>query len=371
MQKHVHRIYAVVLAAFVICGMPAAADSNLSKKRVELPYVPDAAAAERDYHSLLDEIEHLNAEEKASDCRSERFKQARESGTPWNFCRFFASFPPANQAATDENIKAIYGWAPVEAATDAAQQVERWQIQAANGTPYDCDGAVCSVIAKALPRGNGEDVLASCKVITGADGAAIGAPWHCMPVAILAGKSIWTKIVAGYTEIRNRTLGMPDFDLAVISRHSMPDVFSFLAGAETALSSPPLALSPKLERKGSEAATLFGTSQYAPSQVLEAYRPRLREMATVRIEAFGEKQNGLMLIKLSVSTTLLVNTLASTNPDDWHRPNPSQEGDYVKAVLASLRKYLEQSCRQSLWRTSNVITCELSKDAQLPDWALQ
>jgi hypothetical protein len=367
----VHKIYAGALAALMVCRLAGADDLNFSKKRFELSYTPDAAGADRDYHSLLDEIEHLTVEEKESDCRSERFRNAKESGTPWHSCRFFFPFPLADQAKTDENIKAIYGWAPTEAATDAAHQVERWREQADKGTPYGCDGAVCSVIARVLGRVNGEDVLAACKVITDASGATAGAPWHCVPIAIVARSSIWAKIVTGYTEIRSRTLGLPDFDLAVISRDAIQDISSFLAGAENALSSAPLSLSPKLEVKGAEVGTLFGTSQYVPSQVLQAYRPRLREMATVRVEAFGEKQNGLMYIRLSVSTTVLVNTLASTDPNDWHRPNPAQEGDYIKAVQANLKKYLDQSCRQPLWRTSQVITCGLSNDALLPAWALQ
>ncbi|MFZ0746122.1 MAG: hypothetical protein WAM85_17055 [Terracidiphilus sp.] len=366
-----HKLCAGAFAVLILYSLAVAADLNFSKRRIELPYTPDAASADRDYHSLLGEIEHLNAEEKESDCRSERFRNARESGTPWHSCRFFIPFPLADQVAVDENIKAIYSWAPAEAGTAAAQQVERWQVQADKGTPYECNGAVCSVIVRVLGHPNGEDVLAACKVIADANGAASGAPWHCVPIAIVARSSIWTKIVTGYTEIRNRTLGLPDFDLAVISRDSIPDVSSFLAGAENALSSAPLALSPKLEVKGTEVGTLFGTSQYVPSQVLQAYRPRLREMATVRVEAFGEKQNGLMYIRLSVSTTVLVNTLASTDPDDWHRPNPAQEGDYINAVQANLKKYLEQSCRQPLWRTSHVITCGLSNDAPLPAWALQ
>ena len=240
MQKHVHRLYAAALATLMICRLAGAADPNFSKKRFELSYTPDAASAARDYHSLLDEIDHLTAEEKESDCRFERFIHARESGVPWNSCRFFSPFPLAGQAAADDNIKAIYGWAPAET-TGAAQQVERWQAQADTGTPYDCDGTICSVIVRVLGRVNGEDVLAACKVITDAEGAPVGAPWHCAPIAIVAGSTVWTKIVTGYAEIRNRTLGLPDFDLAVISRDAISDVSSFLAGAENSLSSAPLA----------------------------------------------------------------------------------------------------------------------------------
>jgi hypothetical protein len=355
----------------MIFQLAGVADPKLSKKRFELSYTPDAVGADRDYHSLLDEIEHLTAGEKESDCRSERFIHARELGVPWNSCRFFSPFPLAEQAPADEHTKAIYGWAPVEASTGAMQQVRHWQAQADSGTPYECEGAVCTVIAKVLGRGNGENVLAACKVITDANAAPVGAPWHCVPIAIDAGSTIWMKIVTGYAEFHNRTLGLPDFDIAVISKDAIPDLSSFLAGAENSLSSAPLALSPKLEMKGTLVGTLFGTSQYVPSQVLQAYRPRLREIATVRVEAFGEKQNGLMNIRLSVSTTLLVNSLASTDPDDWHRPNPAQEGDYIQAVQANLKKYLEQSCQRPMWRTSHVITCGLPSDAPLPAWALQ
>lgn len=365
------KLYGGALAALMICGLAGAGDSNLSKKRFELSYAPDSLSADRDYHSLLDQIGHITSEENKADCRSEQFRQARESGVPWNYCRFFPPFPLAGQAAPDENIKAIYGWAPAQAATNSAQQVEHWQTEAEAGTPYECDDAVCSVIVRVLGHAKGEDVLASCKVITDANGAPAGAPWHCVPVAIVAGGSIWTKIVTGYAEINNRTLGLPDFDLAVISRGAIADISSFLAGAENSLSSAPLALNPKIEMKGTQVGTLFGTSQYVPSKVLEAYRPRLREMATVRVEAYGEKENGLTYIRLSISTTLLVNTLASTDPNDWHRPNPAQEGEYIKAVQANLKTYLGQSCQQSVWRTSRILTCGLPNDSPLPTWALQ
>jgi len=367
----VRKLYVGALATLMICRLASAADPNLSKKRFELSYTPDAASADRDYHSLLDEIEHLTTEGKRADCLSEQFRQERRSGVPWHSCRFFSPFPLAEQAEADENIKAAFGWAPAEAVTGAAQQVERWQALADAGTPFECDGAVCSVIARVLGRATGEDVLAACKVITDANGAPAGAPWRCMAIAIVAGNSIWTKTVTGYTEVQNRTLGLPDFDLAVISKDAISNVSSFLAGAENSLSSAPLALNPKMEMKGAQVGTLFGTSQYVPSMVLEAYRPRLREMATVRVEAFGEKQNGLMNIRLSVSTTLLVNSLASTDPNDWHRPNPSQEGDYIKAVQTNLKKYLQQSCQQPVWRTNRVVTCGLANDTPLPAWALQ
>ena len=366
-----HKLYAGALTAFMICRLAGAADPNLSIKRFELSYTPDAAGADRDYHSLLDQIEHLTAEEKQADCRSEQFRSARESRASWNSCRFFAPFPLADQAAADENIKVVYGWAPAEAVTGAEQQVERGQARANTGTLFECDGSICSVIVRVLGRVHEEDVLAACKVITDAKGEPAGAPWHCFRIAILTRNSIWIRIVTGYSEVRSRTLGLPDFDLAIVSKDPIPDLSSLLASAENSLRSAPLALSPKLEMKGTQVGTLFGTSQYVPSQVLEAYRPRLREMATVRVEAFGEKQNGLMCIRLSVSTTLLVNSLASTDPDDWHRPNPAQEGDYIKAVQANLKKYLERSCRQPMWRTSHVITCGLSNDAPLPAWALQ
>ena len=366
-----HKLYAGALAVLMTCRLAGAADPNLSKKRFELSYTPDAASADRDYHMLLDEIERLTAEETKADCRSEQFKRARESGVPWHSCRFFSPFPLANQAVANDDVKALYGWAPAEASTDVGLQIKNWQALADTGTPFECDGAVCSVIARVLGRAKGEDVLAACKVITDATGAVAGAPWHCAPIAIVAGNVIWTKIVTGYAEISNRTLGLPDFDLAVISRNAIPDISSFLAAAENSLSSAPLALSPKLEMKSAQVGTLFGTSQYVPSRVLDAYRPRLREMATVRVEAFGEKQNGLMNIRLSVTTTLLVNSLASTDPNDWHRPNPAQEADYIKAVEANLKKYLQQSCQQSVWRTNRVITCGVPNDSPLPAWALQ
>lgn len=365
------KIHAFILGVLLVYPLAKAHQQNLPESRFELPYLPDAASAERDYRSLLDDIAHLTAEQKPPDCRSDRFKHAIESGKPWHSCRFFSSFPEATQTAADKSANVLYGWAPAAAVADAIQHVARLQEQAGKGTLSACDGDVCEVVVKALDSTEGEEVLAACKAIRDAHDGVTGAPWQCVPVAIIAKGSIWIKIVTGYTEIGNRTLGLPDFDLAVISKDSIPEIPAFLANAENALSSAPLTLIPKLDVKGSGFGTLFGTSQYVPSQVLQAYRPRVREMATVSIEAFRANEQGLTCIRLSVSTNVLVNTLASTDPNDWHRPSPAQEGDYVKAVQANLKKYLEQSCHQPLWRTSHVITCGLANDAPLPAWALQ
>jgi hypothetical protein len=176
------------------------------------------------------------------------------------------------------------------------------------------------------------------------------------------------RVVTGLSEIETRDLGLPDFDLAIVARN-LPDVPTFLASVESALTAMPLTLNTKIRVMSPQVGTLFGSSQYVPSKVLESYRPRLREIATVRIEAFQEKSNETTAIRLSVSTDLLVNSLASTTPDDWHRPNPSQEDDYQKAVQTSLKRTLESSCKTPVWRSAQVLTCELPAHASLPAWA--
>jgi hypothetical protein len=361
------RVCGVLAIALTMCALLRGDDRNLSKKRFELVYTPDAAHARGEYRSLVAGIENLRGDEK--NCRSDWFKQARESGVGWKACRFFPPFPLASELAVDPTVQSWFGWAPVSEIPEAASAVQHWRELADKGVPYHCAGAICEVTIRALNRVQGEDVLAACKVI-GDENGTVGAPWDCTPYAIIAQDSVWAKIVSGYTEVQNRTLGLPDFDLAVISK-DLPNVPSFLAGTEVALSSSPLALTTKIETKSTRVGTLFGTSQYVPSQVLESYKPRLREIATVRVDAFEEKDGEISYVRLSVSTNLLVNTLASSDPNDWHRPNPPQEDDYVKAVQSNLKKYLERSCQQATWRSNRVLTCGLPNNTSLPVWALQ
>jgi hypothetical protein len=116
---------------------------------------------------------------------------------------------------------------------------------------------------------------------------------------------------------------------------------------------------------------LFGSSEYAVSKVLVNYRPRVRELATVRIDATEEGEDQLAVIRMNVSTTLLVNTLATVDPNDWHMPSPPQQRDYDKAVLDNLRKSLEKLCRQPSWKSDKVLACDLPVGTSLPDWALR
>ena len=146
------------------------------------------------------------------------------------------------------------------------------------------------------------------------DGHPSGAPWGCTPLAILGHEAVWVRIVTGLNQVETRALGLPDFDLAIIAL-SLPDVPTFLSALESALTASPLTLTPNIRASSPQVGTLFGTSQYVPSKVLELYRPRLREIATVRVAKHSSRDpETLLAIRLSISTDLLVNSARKQHP---------------------------------------------------------
>jgi hypothetical protein len=190
-----------------------------------------------------------------------------------------------------------------------------------------------------------------------------GAPWDCLLVAITTPAEQWIRVVKGYSETRERRLGLPDFDLVMLGR-SLPLPLVIMERLRAALVNPPLELNARVEKPD----RLTGTSEYKPSGVLQRYRPPLRERATVRVDAAALAKEGLRAVRLTVATTLLVNTLATVQPQDWRLPTDPQEKEYTAAVLEALKKGLTLSCPAPMWRADKILTCDLTGTAALPEW---
>jgi hypothetical protein len=341
-----------------------AQDSASASPRYELVYTPTAAEAATLYQRAISGVSQ-------ADPHCSMLPDGAPAFTlpPDGKCSFAPPFPVAGVADLPPSVVAVYSWAPASEPADKDSTLQVWQSSADDRKLSHCVDNICQIFVRALTRNPDEVVLAQCKALS-VDERPSGAPWDCVAVAILTKQSSWIKVVTGLTGVQSRDLGLPAFDLAVVGK-TLPDVPSFFASIESALTSSPLMLTAKLNARAPQFATLFGTSQYVASKVLEAYRPRLRETATVQVEGFEQNAGGVSAIRISVSTNLLINSLASTNPEDWHRPNPSQEEDYRKAVEANLKKSLEIGCKAPVWRSTEVLTCDLPPAFTLPLWAVR
>ena len=355
--------------ALTSCGLLMAQENRrVSTERFELDYNPSAGTASAEYGAALAQSKSVQSNAQL-DCRSERFKRAKSASEDWGVCRFLPPFPLETETSYDPAYEPVFGWAPASEVPGSPLQIQRWNESAGKGLLDHCEDSVCEIVVHALKPPPNEETLAVCKIVS-QTGVAEGAPWDCRPVAIITRDIVWVSVIRAYTQVGSRTLGLPDFDFALITPNLL-EMPSFLAGLERALGSEPLNLSTKLQARTSDHGTLFGTSQYKASKVLQDYRPRLREIATVRVDAFEGRKQEFSYVMLSVSTNLLVNTLASTDPADWHMPSPPQAEDYVNAVRDSLKKKLEQMCDHPRWKSDRVLACALPDQVKLPAWAIE
>jgi len=361
----VSKIPAVVI--LVISLFSVGGTRIISRERIELGYAPTEATASQEYAVILRGLNSPKVGDEKPDCRSDWLKAAESQGTEPRSCRFSPPFPLWSDAPTYPGMEPRLGWAPLLKVPKGLSRLKGWKAASETGVPYDCESAVCQVIVHALNPVPGEVTLASCKIV-GEGNRVSGAPWDCHPIAIITSDGAWVRVVSEYGEVGKRTLGLPDFDFVWFAS-TLPEISTFLRDAQSALSSNPLQLATRIQIITSQAGVLLGTSEYVASKVLSDYKPRLREMATVRVEAFTGREDRISYIKLIVSTNLLVNTLASTSPEDWHRANQSQEEDYVKAVRANVKAYLDKACTQPMWWTERVLTCGLPRE-EIPTWAL-
>jgi hypothetical protein len=358
-------IVSVIPAVLLLSlGKIQAQDSTNPTARYELAYTPTAVAAASSYERAVSATS-----QNEPHCASQPDAVLAPTLQPDGKCSFVPPFPIAGAVVLQSSVRAVYAWAPAKDRGDGKNTVQQWQSLADSRKLSRCENNVCQFFVRALNQNAGEIILARCKILS-IDEQPSGAPWDCVPVAIVTKQSAWIRVVTGLTAVESRALGLPEFDLEVIGK-TLPDVPSFLSSIESALTGSPLSLTIRLSARTPQLATLFGTSQYVASKVLETYRPRLRETATVQVEGFEQNADGVAVIRIGVSTNLLVNSLASTNPEDWHRPNPSQEEDYRKAVENNLKKALEMWCKAPVWRSMDVLTCELPPAFILPRWAIR
>jgi hypothetical protein len=159
---------------------------------------------------------------------------------------------------------------------------------------------------------------------------------------------------------------MPDFAIRVVGT-DQPDTLALLTAASAALTRPPLLLSVEMRRS----SAVLGIRMYQPSQVLDRFRPRLREMVTVRLDAYADRRDDLSVIDLVVSTTIYVNPLNSTRPQDWSLPDEVKERAYIEAIQRNLNEDIRKTCRTGQWRSPRLFSCGLAVDAKLPLWVWQ
>jgi hypothetical protein len=260
-------------------------------------------------------------------------------------------------------LSAVYGWAAAAHTNNGPELVKEWRRLANERLPLNCAAEACDIIVRAHSAERAEERLVRCRTLV-YDGHAAGAPWDCALVAVLTGDATYLRVIRGYEQRALRTLGLPDFDLVVLGR-SPQSTAALLEQVRSVFARVPL----ELETRRPTSTLLTGISDYKPSRVLERYRPRPRELATVRVDAAMTEETGMQAIKLIVSTNLLVNSLATTRPEDWRRPSEPQEREYVKAVFDAVRLGLAASCPSAVWRSDAVMTCDLPRDAELPKWA--
>jgi hypothetical protein len=87
-----------------------------------------------------------------------------------------------------------------------------------------------------------------------------------------------------------------------------------------------------------------------------------REMLTVRLDwnedAFFARDYGrLKLGQITVSTTLYVNRLNTSDPEDWHLPTPEQQQTYNDALLQAMKQAVSRRCTSPAWLDSFTVAC--------------
>lgn len=329
------------------------------KERFELLFEPSLSAARRDYEANLREAARLSAQALDYQC-SPKSSRGSAPKPDWNYCWFAPPFPPISEVPKERDVQHWLGWAPANAVRNGNELYAAWKTNAELRVKLNCVESLCDVFVWGLSADPNERFIAKCRSLFIQDELK-GAPFDCVPVVIESPNDVWVRVVTSLSYIRQRTMGLPDFDFLVVGT-KLPSLENILKLCERGLAGPPLSLtirrvSPTL---------VFGTSEYVPSRVLSGYRPRPRELATVRLDAVPATEANLSYCRMTVSTTLLLNNLATTSPEDWHRPGISQEEDYVLAVRKALHDHLTAACADSYWRTDRVLTCGLSSTAILP-----
>ncbi len=350
----------IFISCIACCSASCAQANSPLVDRFDASVFRTAANPEEQYR-------HLTAITKALDetanCRVSGL-QANTAHDRTN-CWFTPPFPLAADFVQGEEGIPVYGWAPTN--RDIENDLKHWKEMASRQAVYDCTDFICKGFIS-VGGAQGQDAIVQCYTI--ADGQKwLGVPWNCIVVSLRTSTTEWVRVIAGYDKNDGKTLGLPDFDLVVWTKPNT-DIVRVLASVEEALKTSPLLLNTTLQINSSERGIVFGTSQYVTSTVLKDYRPRLREMSTVRVDVGHKIIQNTDRILFSISTNLLVNTLASTDPDDWHRPTPAQEQEYVRSVQNSVKRMLEAKCEHAIWRTNHTLTCGLPEAAPLPDWPL-
>lgn len=354
---HIAKLLTLTLFCVIVNETP--------KPRFELEYDLTAHDISVEYRRVQAQASGWKMKRTMPECSTVLGKH-QKGAAQWQECTFASPFGPATDFVSDPLLEPRLSWAPIATVLNGSNVAEEWMRLADAAAIYDCMGAICStiihVVSKEDSKTDVEDILATCKTVSQTSMRA-GAPWACSPLLLRTNEGGWQRILIGYTRVRRRTLGLPDFNFAVIGRH-LPGLLEFLSSLRKGLTSEPLELATILQSPN----LLLGTSTYKPSKVLEGYRPPLREIATVRVDGMRGTNQGLSYITITISTNLLVNSLATVRPEDWHLPSPAQEHDYVAAVMANLRRVLDSGCQTPKWRSDRVLTCGLSAEARLPAW---
>lgn len=284
---------------------------------------------------------------------------------------------------------------PVEQIVDGYKVFQEWSRRADKGMLFNClpadnvrDGPVIfprdnEALASSLgglqpvawtTQGETHDGALSCLAILNSAGSkdlkfaslcqifvidrVPGAPMGCILLEASSDSHKWLLAHVGSFVAVIGDLGRPDFSFNIFYVRGSPAVVLdapksmakelILKAAETALHSPPLALTTKLGRY------LLGVSPQRESPVLG---DPWNEEVTVRIDVTNSIEKDITEFTLEVSTSILVNGHKDANLKSWHKPSEQQTRSWTDAVRKRLNEELIHLCPQYSRRDDFTLIC--------------
>jgi hypothetical protein len=194
---------------------------------------------------------------------------------------------------------------------------------------------------------NHANVVSLCEVDRDASDST---PRFCFPVATRINDEVWIR--ASLAKIPEGGAAQPDFTI-LIFLHATIDGVGMDGAVQQMLKDEPWVLSVAKRQSGLRAVSDRRTSPIVP---------RLRELTTVLVDVvndkmFNQKLGFVPFLKFEFYTTLYVNDLNTSQPEDWHLPTPEVEQQYIRALRKSARTAVESACKEKYWIDDSNLTC--------------
>ncbi|MBW8877891.1 MAG: hypothetical protein JF614_23250 [Acidobacteria bacterium] len=258
---------------------------------------------------------------------------------------FFPPFPTfytSNFTEPKDDPGLRISWVPVDRTLEGSELLRRLKDAAESEKPFQCAGTDCRIVEWTYIKGKEkEEHLSICSAAVIREVA--GAPYACRPVVLFSKDAAWIEAVTGRwgggfvfdTPLKTlNAIGVADFGIKIASE-VLPSQESILRTLEQSMAAQPLRY--VVTRKEDY---VLAVDRYKPSPVIAGYR----EIATIRIDVATFDRPDGPHVKLTVTTTLLLNRQNTGNTADYRGASDAESDVYVEKIRSLLWKAIEKFC---------------------------